>query len=205
MPFEKQGSQRKRRKTNVHTRRPNKKANKNARLENNNEIQVPTIHIPTPKCKTPPAISKSAIVTPSYIETIEDDEFIMDEMEDYLSNEVIKSSEIFKDPEATRRSAIAFLFTTKYGGKPNTPFTPWYGKDGIIEAIRKDLGLKERCAVAYILEDVLEIRKLNEGKEEKDWIYYCPKQCSGAGRKCQLTKDDPEAQIAAMKLKVAAV
>ncbi|MCP4746064.1 MAG: hypothetical protein GY874_07965 [Desulfobacteraceae bacterium] len=100
--------------------------------------------------------------------------------------------EIFADPERQRRCYIAMHFVSKYGGCYDTRSNPWYGKNGIISKVKRDLNMCPSTDIVYILNDVVQCR-LSGTK-------YEGKRNEGTGAIADLKTDSIEAQIVADEL-----
>jgi hypothetical protein len=197
MPFSKPNAQRRRRRSNVQYKRKKRKVEDsfskrndfedtsflNSSNEENGNRRSSRISAQPPP--PPPPI-----------------QLLLDDIDDCISNnntslDTIHDTscsiyEIFSDPEQEKRKYIAMHFVWKYGGCPDSKDNPWGGKGGIIPSIRRDLCLKERADIRYILEDVIRCKQYG--------TKYDGKRKDGSGRPPSLTTDSVEAQIVADEL-----
>ena len=112
-----------------------------------------TMHMPVPP------IRLDAYEPDIIDELLAEEKQLWEASENLLVVNEVKLQDIFKDPEMARRIQIAGTFTQKYGAKPDCKEQPWYGENGVIACLREDCGLSERCAIAYVLESVIDVRK----------------------------------------------
>lgn len=94
------------------------------------------------------------------------------------------------------RLAVAYLFCNKYRSSMDEDPSSWKGRGGVVSKIRNDLGLHEKTNIHYILQNVLECRRL--GIRYTGEINYDEK--TQMGRPKLLTTESTEAQIAAAAL-----
>ena len=83
-------------------------------------------------------------------------------------------------------------FVSKYGGCYDTRSNPWFGKNGIISKVKRDLNMCPSTDIVYILNDVVQCR-LSGTK-------YEGKRNEGTGAIADLKTDSIEAQIVADEL-----
>ena len=151
-----------------------------------------TMHMPVPP------IRLDAYEPDIIDELLAEEKQLWEASENLLVVNEVKLQDIFKDPEMARRIQIAGTFTQKYGAKPDCKEQPWYGENGVIACLREDCGLSERCAIAYVLESVIDVRKKRMMGETD--VFYKARQLGGTGRKPKLETDSVEAQIVADEL-----
>lgn len=87
-----------------------------------------------------------------------------------------------------RRLCIAYLFKTKYNGAPDTRDTPWNGRKGITQFIKKDLGISRNSKVNDILIDFVKC-------QEKGEVYQGRGNRGQCGRNPLIELESKEAQI----------